>query len=88
MLLVRRLPIRHAERPFIRQSDDMLKQLYFGDDLLGVHCLNTDVWRFGVHGHHPMRLQYLLILNRAQSPTTPGRCIEAIKRRLRARQLG
>jgi hypothetical protein len=33
------------ERPFIRQGEDMLQQLYFGDDLLGVHCSNTDAHR-------------------------------------------
>jgi hypothetical protein len=36
VLLIRRFPIGHLERPFIRKPEYVLQQLYFGDDLLGV----------------------------------------------------
>lgn len=43
MLLVRSLPISHSERPFVRQCQHVLQQFYFGDDLLFVHSVRSDV---------------------------------------------
>lgn len=37
MLLVRRFPIRHLEWPFVRQREDALQQLYFGNGLFDIH---------------------------------------------------
>jgi len=37
VLLVRRLPIGRAKRPFVRQAENMLQQLYFDNGVLAVH---------------------------------------------------
>jgi hypothetical protein len=64
MLLVRGLPIGRLERPFVRQSKDMLQQFYFGNGLLNIHIhavsrYDADQSNFGVHGHRKMHLQLL-----------------------------
>ncbi len=49
VFLIRGLPIGHPERPFVRQRQDVLQNLDFGDGLFGVHAVSITNFLFARH---------------------------------------